>query len=335
MRKIAFAIVIGLGATLSGGGANAAPCAGAVIIGSDGLSGTQTATGLAPAPGASDTCTFVADDGLNQVKVPAGSYGVFITDGRGFYALESDDTFVYTVDAHGIVQSVVTQGDDDLHDFTFTHYTATGLVGADTVFSGDFTIDMTGTDNDGLPPEAELDSVDVAVRYTTAASVQASLTQISTQQSAMVVHSGATASLLTGSDLSLEGENEAGVLGGIGSYMFGVRGRFNIAEGLSVLGGASLINQGYLGASLQGPQAAAALRYVQPGVNTFRLFAEGGAEIGAYSATFTRNYADGTNAGVTAASSSTAGTPPTSAGTAARRDVPGRLHRCSPGGQQG
>lgn len=107
-----------------------------------------------------------------------------------------------------------------------------------------------------------------------------------TDQTAAIVHLGATAGLFTGGLQPVEGDNEIGLIGGYGSHMFGATGRFNIAEGLSVLGGVSLIQQTAGASTTGGVLGAGSLRYVEPGVNAFRLMAEGGLVLGGLQTTY-------------------------------------------------
>ena len=116
--------------------------------------------------------------------------------------------------------------------------------------------------------------------YTTLASQRNSLDEIGLQQLGIATHLDATAGLLTGANQPLEGDNEIGVLGGIGSYTLGVTGRYNLAEGFSLLGGASIVNFGMPGASASGLLAAGALRFVQPGASEFKYFGEAGNPTG-------------------------------------------------------
>jgi hypothetical protein len=67
--------------------------------------------------------------------------------------------------------------------------------------------------------------------------------------------------------------------------MLGGAGRYNIAEGFSVLGGLSLIDQTAGATRSTGLLGAAAVRYIQPGVNSFRPFGEGGLVLGAFQTT--------------------------------------------------
>jgi hypothetical protein len=108
---------------------------------------------------------------------------------------------------------------------------------------------------------------------------------LATDQTAMVTHLGATAELLTGGTQPTEGGNEVGLIGGYGSAMLGVVGRYNLAEGFSLLSGVSLIDQAAGATTSRGVVGAVAVRYVDPSINTFRPFAEGGLVLGGFQTT--------------------------------------------------
>ncbi|HWA19259.1 MAG TPA: hypothetical protein VG757_09690 [Devosia sp.] len=270
-------------------GAMAADC-GAPTIDPSGNSGTAFP---AAALFAGDTfsCNFVADDGVTQVLVPANTYGVFRTDARGFQLLAGGDSYDYTADVDGDVQTRTLSGPDDGTDFTYTNYFATGLVGSDTVFDGDFTFDLTNVSD--LGSEVDFDSIDVAVGYTTLAEQEDSLDEIGLQQAGLITHLDAISGLLTSQNLALEAPDEFGVFGAVGSVTAGGNLRLNLAEGFSVLGGVSMVDFGAVGASASGVIGAGAIRYVQPDGSDMRFFGEGGAEAGVLSVSFMRTYDNG------------------------------------------
>lgn len=103
---------------------------------------------------------------------------------------------------------------------------------------------------------------------------------LGTDQMAIATHIGASTELLTGANQGLEGPDEFGLFGGVGSAQFGGTARFNLADGFSILGGASIISQSYETSEVSGAVGAVAVRWVQPGVTSFRPFAEGGVTLG-------------------------------------------------------
>lgn len=117
-----------------------------------------------------------------------------------------------------------------------------------------------------------------------------SVDEIGLAQAGLVTHLDVTAGLLTGGNLSLEGGDEFGMIGGLGSYTFGGNVRYNLAEGFSVLGGVSIFDMGAGGAEAHGVLGAAAIRWVQPDATGFRLFGEGGVQGAGMSMSFSRSY---------------------------------------------
>ena len=235
-----------------------------------------------------------------DVPLPAGSFGVYKVDVRGFTAQVDGDKSTYSVTVDGVIKTKVLK-DEYLNDVEFTKYFGMGS-GGSASFDPRFDLLVTGD----LGSWSEIDTVDVLAAYTSLTSVQGSLTQIASGETAIVTHLNASAGLLAGANQKLEGGNEIGLLGGVGSYMLGVTARYNLSGGFSLLGGMSLVNQTEAGASISGPLAVAAVRYVEPGINSFRLFGEGGLSIAGLGTTFTRHYADGTPNGVTVTSSTEA-----------------------------
>lgn len=226
-----------------------------------------------------------------SIFVPAGHYGVFRADSRGYVFLAAGDHTELSLTQGGTVGSRGFDGEFDDSVF-FTKYYAVGYVATDTVFSGDAAVDSLAASD--AASTGQYDSVDFLVGYTTLTSQQNSLDEIGLQQLGITTHLDATAGLLTGANQPLEGENEIGLLGGVGSYTLGITSRYNLAEGFSLLGGASIVNFGIPGASANGVLAAGALRFVQPGASAFRYFGEAGVQLASLGLSFSRHYDNGT-----------------------------------------
>lgn len=222
----------------------------------------------------------------SPVSVPAGHYGVFRQRVQGFAALGPDDEAVFTLNSNGDVVSQTVRG--EFEDVDFTRYTATGLVGAETSYSADITVDMQGAS--ALDAEATMDTLDLLVGYTTLEDQEDALDAVGLQQLGMIVHLDGNASQLRGGDQRLEGENEVAVLGSYGSYNFGATARYNLADGFSVLGGVSLFSLGAEGADAAGVLATGAIRYVDPTGATVRFFGEGGFEAAGLGLSLSRTY---------------------------------------------
>ena len=154
-------------------------------------------------------------------------------------------------------------------------------------------IEMEITDPEDPATESFIDSIDYALAGTmTRDQAEASLVGLGRAQAAMVTHLDATSGLLTGGNMTLEGDNEVRVLGGIGSFMLGGNIRYNLSDGFSVLAGVSMIDQGAGGAHYTGGLGAAALRFVEPGGASQRFFGEAGVDGGAFRMRFSRTYTD-------------------------------------------
>lgn len=206
-----------------------------------------------------------------STSIPTGNIVVYSADYRGGYDVAAGEELEFSVEHNGTSDGVIIPGPDA--DDTVIHS------------------DLVASSNGEVTSTAELDLADATDGFTFAAIDSADYTElgritIATDQTAMVAHLDASASLLTGGDHSLEGGNEVGFFGAYGSYMLGASGRYNLAEGFSILGGVSLIDQAAGSSRSSGVLGAVAVRYVEPGINTFRPIAEGGIIAGALQTTF-------------------------------------------------
>lgn len=250
-----------------------------------------------PVPG-SATCSVVS-----TIVVPDGYYGVFKADSRGTALLDTGDTATNSLVGTGPLSGQSSgKGIAGIADepMDFSGYYAVGLASGDTPFSADASVVTTGS---SAGTQSTYDSLELLVGYTTLASQQDSLGEIGIQQLGLATHLDATAGLLTGANQPLEGDNEIELLGGVGSYTFGVAGRYNLAEGFSLLGGASIVNLAMPGAGASGVLAAGALRFVQPGADEFRYFGEAGVQVAALGLNFSRHYDNGKTANYAATAS--------------------------------
>lgn len=214
-----------------------------------------------------DTTTTLTTCALSiplQNPGAAGNIVVFTSDIRGYRYLEGGDEVDLEVDQNGTKTTFHDSGPAD------ADYLVTDLVA---VTGGKIKVDgkleLTDSTGNGLGTVDSLDYTEIG-RITTP-----------TDQTAAIVHLGSTAGLLTGGLQPIEDGNSVGVIGGYGSYMFGGTGRYNISDGFSVLGGVSLVNQRAGASTASGVIGAIAVRYVEPGINSFRPMAEGGLVVGA------------------------------------------------------
>lgn len=198
-------------------------------------------------------------------------------------AVEPGDTATLTVEQRGFSDSTQIEGDLAGFEFeTFAGKDGDGNIAATTTL----TVNSTSDTN-----EAVIDTLDY-LRFATMTrdDAEESVDEIGLARAGLVTHLDATANLLTGANLALEGGDEFGVIGGLGSYMFGGTVRYNLAEGFSVLGGVSIFDMGAGGADAHGVLGAAAIRWVQPDATGFRLFGEGGVQGAGMSMSFSRSY---------------------------------------------
>jgi len=237
------------------------------------------------------SCTFKADDGVHHVEVPANVYGVFRTYTRGNANLENGDAYSFTATYGSDAQTRVISGPKDLEDFTYTNSFAVAPTGSAKTFDGQYALDLGGTS--GLSSEVDVDSIDLLVAYTTLAEQETSLVTIGIQQLAISTHLDETAGLLTNSNGPPEGGNSVTLIGGAGSATLGFAARYNLADGFSLLGGASIIDFGVPGGGARGLLAAGAVRFVQPGASEMRLMGEVGVRVAGLGLSFSRHYADG------------------------------------------
>jgi len=216
----------------------------------------------------------------------ADKYVVYSTDIRGAaYVYDDSSSVSVTRDAFGDAKTTTHAGETELDTFVITDRYAAGL-GYTGGFNGDYATSLTG---DG---ELYIDDITVTMAWTTMAEQKDSFTQLALGQAGIVTHLDGMTNLLTGGNLALEGDNEIGVLGGIGSYMVGATARANIAEGISLLGGVSFVDFKSGGAGASGVNGALALRYVEPSDAAMRFFGEAGVQVGALNVSLSRSFYD-------------------------------------------
>jgi len=223
--------------------------------------------------------------------LPAGTFGVYSADYRAF--VNGGDTVTLVVDHNGTTESASVAGPENGINPVLTHAVGSGPGG---------TIDSTiklGFSIFGAPDTfAEVDSVDYAeLGRTTTTSVQASIDQLATARTAIVTHLNATSDLLTGGNQPLEAQNNVSLIGALGSYTVGAIVHYNLGGGFSLDGGGALIAQAAGGSTANGPLVVGAVRYLQPGVDTFRPFGRVGFDAAGLGMTFSRHYDDGSPSG--------------------------------------
>lgn len=233
-------------------------------------------------PGNPGTCHLEVSANSNTPADP-DIFAVYSADYRGF--VDPSETAHFEVAHNGVTEEADLDGNDDP---LYSHF-----IGKDD--DGNLTSDITLSQDAGTG--AFIDTLDYAQVATMArADAEASLDQINLGETALITHLGAMTGLLTGGNLSMTGDNEVGVFGGVGSYQAGIRGRYNLAQGFSLLGGVSIVDLASTGATARGLVGALALRYVDPNAQELRLYGEGGVELGSLAFSFDRTYTDSTGA---------------------------------------
>ncbi len=244
--------------------------------------------GFIVSAGGSQSC-----NAKNDVAIPKGKYGVFRVDTQGFATLADGDKVKFKVTSNGQTHGVVVDN-EYFDDVRFVRDYSTGLTSSPKKFSATAVIDGSAMSDGGS--SAEINEIDILAGWTSMKSVKGSLNEVGKQQAGLITHLDFDAGLLTGANQPLEGGNEIGLVGGVGSYDFGVTGRYNLAQGFSLLGGASIVSLGTPGATTSGGLVALTARYVEPTADQFRLYGEGGVQGGLMSMGFSRHYDNGIGA---------------------------------------
>ncbi|WP_421761935.1 hypothetical protein [Devosia sp.] len=273
-------------------GAMAASCGGAVMPDSHSgslpdLEAPTTANTGAPVA----TCDASID--VNALApgdpIPAGTIVVYKAQYRGF--LDDGDSAHIAVSHDGVTDSADVSGLID-GDIYFENYIGSGLNG-----TIDLGIQLSLLEGGSGVGTTNLDSLDFAeAGRTTLISQQASVDSLAAQGMTFVTHLNTTADLLVGDDQPLEAPDSVSLLGALGSHTLGATAHYNLGGGFSIDGGAALFDQEGASGSLFG----GSVRYLEPGVNTFRPFAEVGFNAApGMNLTFSRSYEDGSKDGAT------------------------------------
>ncbi|MEO6012174.1 MAG: hypothetical protein ABIQ30_01130 [Devosia sp.] len=286
MRRLAIATVFML-AGASGAYAAACPVsAGFPIYAPDDNSASVAIDFFEATFGNAATCTL---DVTARLLTPEPDVFALYSATYKTNSLE-DDTVSITVDRNGgtfagtgTADNVNANGDVEYSDFI--------AKSSDGKLKSTVTIKvLTDVSNGGS--SYTFDSLDFdEFARTTRTQVNTSLNQINIASLGLVTHLDGMNSLLTGGNRPVEGDNEVGTFGAIGSYDFGAHGRFNLAEGFSVLGGVSIFDFASTNATARGFGGAIAVRYLDPNPGQGRLLIEGGLDANSLSAvSFTRTY---------------------------------------------
>lgn len=276
MRRIlplAAVTLFGLPGTAMALDVNGCPTSGSIVFQEafDSKSATVGYDDLFAQGGDVARCTY--SFGLNDGAAP-GTITVYSADFRGSMFLTNDDETSVSVEHNGTSDDVPFTGPRDNLEADYTFSTVVATHDGKVTTTG--IVDMSGATGG----EDDLGSIDAA-DYAEIGRIT-----LPTDESSIIAHLGGSATLLTSAQPISE-DNSISFFGGIGSAMLGANGQYNLGQGFSLLGGAALIEQGYSTVGVQGVIGSLAVRYVEPGLSTFRPFAEGGATLGGLGLTFT------------------------------------------------
>lgn len=250
-------------------GAMAAPCDGSQLL-PDTHSGSffvdDGTTAITVDPVATCDVTIDANNNFADETIPAGTIVVYNAQYRGY--LDEGDNAHIAITHDGVTDSADVSTPQDGTGSYFENYVGSGRTG-----TIDLGIQLTLMEGGTGAGTTNLDTIDFAeVGRTTIDSQQASVDSLATQGMTFVTHLNTTADLLVGGEQPLEAPDNFSLLGAVGSQTVGATAHYNLGGGFSIDGGAALFDQEGASGSLFG----GAVRYLEPGVNTFRPFVEAG-----------------------------------------------------------
>ena len=282
------------------GAASAAECAASdsppdTVVAPDNGSASVFPDSFIVSGGDSNTCTV----SNLPVPIPAGHYGVYKIDSRGFTSQNPGEQTTYSVTYDGDTQTATIDGEYS-DDTIFTHYFGTGL-GPVADFNAEFGL---AVDGDGAS-SSELDSIDILAGYTTLDEQYASLGQLSTARTGIVTALNTTAGLILGVDQRADRSTEIGALGAYGSYTVGGYGHFDLGQGFTADLGAAAFDQSVGDGAANGVLLGGQARYIQPDDGSgMRWLGSVGASFAPDMAmTFSRTYGDGSDEGASVTAS--------------------------------
>jgi hypothetical protein len=232
------------------------------------------------------------------VSLPPGVIAVFSADYRGF--VDEGSTGSIFVDTNGQLAGAAVKGEFD--GLFFSQYGR--FFDTDTSFDSTTWIELLAA---GDPASFfVVDSIDYAIIWVAPEDLQPSAAQLAAARTGVVTHLNGTFDLLNGAGEPLEGDDRVALIGGVGSVTLGVNARMSLLDGFSIHGGAAFVDQQSVGASTTGALFSGSLRYLAPGDDVVRPFAEAGLKAApALSFGFSRSYE--TSTGTMTATGSTTG----------------------------
>jgi hypothetical protein len=232
------------------------------------------------------------------VSLPPGVIAVFSADYRGF--LDGGSIGSILVHTNGQVAGETVKGEFD--GLFFSQYGR--FFDSDTSFDSTTLIELLAA---GDPASFfVVDSIDYAIAWAIPEDLQISADQLAAARTGAVTHLNGTFGLLNGATQPLGDDDGVALIGGVGSVTLGVNARMSLLDGFSIHGGAAFVDQQSVGASMTGALLGGSLRYLAPGDDVVRPFAEAGLKAApALSLSFSRTYE--TSVGTTAATGFTTG----------------------------
>jgi hypothetical protein len=299
MRTTAFALTCLT--VLGASGANAFDCDISVTPSPDGTAYTVIFDGIEgffAEVGSAAQC----DISVPIDQLPDGVFAVFSADFRGFLN-EGAVGQMLVLNGGQLVGVIVSAEGGDIDGLFFSGFAGSNGTG-DAIVSS---IDLEVLDFDDPGSIFDLDTIDyLELARATADALQASADQLAAARTGVVTHLNGTFDLLLGATRPLAYDDRAGLIGGIGSVTLGVNGQMSLLDGFSLHGGAAFVDQSSVGANTTGGLFAGAVRYLAPGDDLIRPFAEGGLKAApALNLAFSRSYE--TSVGTTTATGSTTG----------------------------
>ncbi len=129
----------------------------------------------------------------------------------------------------------------------------------------------------------------------TIGSIAGSLDGVGNQRNSITNNVGGTADGLLGFNQPIGGDTELGGFGAAGSFTLGSSGRWDMTNGMTLIGGAAFAQQSYSGVDITSASLmAAGLRYTTPRGKALATFIEGGGWAApGMDVTFSRTYVNG------------------------------------------
>lgn len=216
----------------------------------------------------------------------SGTFEAYSADYRGF--VFPDQAASFTVTENGVVRSLeVVPSEEGVEGFLMHTYVGPDEFGT---LNSNIAVDAIGV---GAEPVAGIDTVDyLFLGSTTLGSQVASLDQLASQATAVVMHLNTTTGLVVSANKPLVRDDEVSLFGAVGSHNVGLTGHFDLDDGFSLDGGVALFDQSVDGAATSGVLLGGKAGFLQPeGGSAFRWLGSAGLTVApGMSMSFSRDY---------------------------------------------